>query len=91
MDLARVIGKVVSTQKVSSLEGITLLVIQPVNEHLEAVGSPLIASDSTGKRGAGEIVYYVGSGDAVYTGPDGQDLPVDAAILGIVDSLYVPK
>lgn len=91
MDMARVIGKVVSTQKVQSLEGVTLLVIQPVNENLEPKESPLLASDATGKRGVGEIIYYVASGDAVFTGLEGEDLPVDAAILGIVDSVYVRK
>jgi microcompartment protein CcmK/EutM len=39
----------------------------------------------------GEIVYYVASGDAVFTGLQGVDIPVDAAIVGIVDSIDVPE
>lgn len=91
MDIAKVIGTVVATQKVASLEGVTLLVIQPLNEKLEPAGAPLVATDATGRRGVGEIVYYVASGDAVYTGLQGEDLPVDAAVLGIVDSVYVGR
>ncbi len=91
MDIAKVIGTVVATQKISSLEGVTLLVIQPLNEKLEPKGAALVASDATGRRGAGEIVYYVASGDAMYTGLGDEDLPVDAAVIGIVDSVYVRK
>jgi ethanolamine utilization protein EutN len=88
VDIARIIGVIVATQKVPSLEGCTLCVIQPVNEKLENVGAALIATDSTSRRGVGELVYYVASGDAVFTGPTDEDIPVDAAIVGIVDSLH---
>jgi ethanolamine utilization protein EutN len=91
MDIARVIGTVVSTRKVNSLESSTLLVLQPLNERMENAGAPLVATDSTCRRGVGEIVYFVASGDAVYTGPGGTDIPVDAAIVGIVDSVHVAK
>ena len=91
MDIARVIGTIVSTQKVDSLEGSTLLMLQPLNEHLLDAGTPLVATDSTCRRGVGEIVYFVASGDAVFTGPDGKEIPVDAAIVGIVDSVHVAR
>lgn len=91
MDIARIIGHIVATRKVPSLEGITILVIQPLDEHLREAGKPLIATDATGKRGVGEIVYYVASGDAVFTGLGEEDLPVDAAIIGIVDSIHVAE
>ena len=88
MDIARIIGTVVATRKVPSLEGSTLCVIQPLNERLEDAGAALVATDSTNRRGVGEIVYYVASGDAVFTGLQGEDIPVDAAIIGIVDSVH---
>lgn len=84
-----VIGKIVATRKDETLEGVTLLVIQPVNERRENAGAPLVATDSTGRRGVGELVYFVASGDAVFTGPDGRDLPTDAGIIGIVDSVHI--
>lgn len=91
MDIARVIGTIVSTSKVESLEGSTLLVLQPLNERYEESGSPLVATDSTCRRGVGEIVYFVTSGDAVFTGPNNTDIPVDAAVIGIVDSVHVAR
>jgi ethanolamine utilization protein EutN len=91
MDIARIIGTIVSTQKVATLEGVTICVIQPLNEKLEEAGQPLVATDATCKRGVGEVIYYVASGDAVFTGLEGEDIPVDAAIMGIVDSIHVAK
>lgn len=89
MDIARIIGTIVATRKTPTLDGVTICVIQPVDEHLKDAGQPLIATDATNKRGVGELVYFVASGDAVYTGLAGEDLPVDAAIMGIVDSIHV--
>lgn len=91
MDIGRIIGTIVATQKVTSLEGSALFLLQPLNEKFENAGTPLVVSDSSGRRGVGEVVYFVASGDAVYTGPGGQDIPVDAAIVGIVDSIYVAE
>ncbi|MBX7246543.1 MAG: EutN/CcmL family microcompartment protein [Candidatus Sumerlaeaceae bacterium] len=88
MDIARVIGTVVATRKVPSLDSATLLVLQPLNERLEEAGTALIATDATSRRGPGEIVYFVTSGDAVFTGLHGEDIPVDAAVIGIVDSIH---
>lgn len=90
MDIARIIGTVVATQKVESLEGSTLLLLQPLDEKLQPVAKPLVATDSSGRRGVGELIYFVASGDAVYTGPGGNDIPVDAAVIGIIDDLHVP-
>jgi ethanolamine utilization protein EutN len=88
MDIARVIGTVVATRKDPALEGVTLLVVQPLNAELEPVGKPMVATDSLGIRGTGEIVFTVLSGDAVFTGPEGRIIPVDAAVMGIVDDVY---
>ena len=88
MDIARVNGTIVATRKDSALSAVTLLVVQPLDSQLEPVGKPLIATDALGIRGTGEIVFIVLSGDAVYTAPDGRALPVDAAVMGIVDDVY---
>jgi len=91
MDIARIIGNVVAERKAPSLEGVQLCVIQPVNEKLEPVSKPLIATESSSSRAMGDIVFYVASGDAVYTHPDGRAMPVDAAIVGQVDNLHLPN
>ena len=87
MDLARVIGTVVASHKDASLEGVQLCVIEPVDGDQKAVAEPLIASESDQSRSVGDIVYYVASGDAVFTHPDGRVMPVDAAIVGLVDNI----
>lgn len=91
MDMARVIGTIVATSKVASLEGTKLCVIQPLDENYKSVGQVLVATDATSRRGTGELVYFVASGDAMFTGLDGEDLPVDAAIIGIIDSMHIAK
>ncbi|MCD6386078.1 EutN/CcmL family microcompartment protein [Candidatus Sumerlaeota bacterium] len=88
MDLARVIGKFVATRKDPSLEGVTILLVQPLDAELNPVGEPEVATDALGIRGVGELVFLVSSGDAVYTGPGGRTIPVDAAVMGIVDEIY---
>ncbi|MBN1476759.1 ethanolamine utilization protein EutN [Candidatus Sumerlaeota bacterium] len=88
MDLARVIGSVTATVKDPALVGSKLCIIQPLDADLRPVREPLIASDSTGRRGDGELVYFVESGDAVMTGlGPNPKLPVDAAVVGIVDDV----
>ncbi len=88
MDIARVIGHIVATQKTPSLVSCKLCIIQPVTHDGRVSRKPLIATDATASRGVGEEVFFVESGDAVFTGLQGEDLPVDAAIVGIVDSIH---
>lgn len=85
MDLGRVIGTLVATQKDAALEGVQLCVVQPVGADLKAVGEPLVASEASRSRAVGDLVFFVTSGDAVYSHPDGRGMPVDAAIVGLVD------
>lgn len=83
MQLARVIGNVVSTVKNASLEGKKLLLIQPLNARLEEVGSPLVAVDSVG-AGAGEIVFWCRGREASFPFAP-IEVPTDCTIVGIVD------
>ncbi len=83
MDLARVIGRVVCTQKNASLDGRKLLLVQPVTVEGEDTGKPLVAIDAVG-AGAGERVFYVTGREASFAFiPD--HVPTDASIVGIVD------
>lgn len=89
MDIARVIGHIVATQKDPSLVSCKICVIQPVDHQGKPVRKPLIATDATASRALGEMVYFVEGGDAQFTGLQGADMPVDAAIVGIVDEIHV--
>ncbi len=91
MDIARVIGNIVATRKDTAFKGVTILVIQPLDEELQPAGDPLVATDSLGIRGPGELVFFVTGGDAVHTGTDKRPMPVDAAVMGIVDDIHYKK
>lgn len=84
MQLARVIGNVVSTVKNAALEGRKLLVIQILDGDLRPVGNPLVAIDSVG-AGAGELVFWCRGKEASFA-LDGTEAPTDCTIVGIVDS-----
>jgi len=92
MDIAKVIGLIVATQKDPSLVSCKICVIEPLaydaeKKEYRPSRKPLIATDATASRNIGELVFFVESGDAVFTGLLGQDLPVDAAVVGIVDDV----
>lgn len=86
MQLARVIGDVVSTMKDVNLTGIKLLVLQPIAASGEASGRTLVALDSVG-AGVGEVVFFVRGREAAFPFyPD--EPPADASVIGIVDEWH---
>ncbi len=86
MQLAKVIGTVVATQKDYRLEGIKLLVIQPLGAGGSDDGSPIVAADAIG-AGVGETVFFAKSKEGAFALPDILAC-CDAGISGIVDSVY---
>ncbi len=83
MQLARVIGEVVSSMKDPNLAGRTLLVLQPIAASGEDAGRALVALDSVG-AGVGEKVFFVRGREAAFPFYPAEP-PADAAIVGIVD------
>lgn len=83
MQLARVIGDVVATVKDTNLDGIKLLILQPIAASGEASGRTLVALDSVG-AGVGEHVFFVRGREAAFPFYPGEP-PADAAVIGIVD------
>jgi microcompartment protein CcmK/EutM len=86
MQIARVIGTVVATQKHRTFEGAKLLLVQPLNLDDTARGNPLLAVDGVG-AGVQEKVLIVLEGRAAGEALGRKAAPVDAAIIGIVDSV----
>jgi ethanolamine utilization protein EutN len=84
MQIGRVVGSLVSTQKHRKLEGAKLLLVQPVGLDDTPRGTPLLAIDSVG-AGVGERVLIVIEGRAAGEALRRKAAPVDAAIIGIVD------
>lgn len=88
MQLARVVGSVVATEKVQGLEGVRFLVIQPLDKSQEPVGRTVVAADAVHMAGLGELVYFVSSREAAEALPI-HFVPVDHAITGIVDEVHL--
>lgn len=89
MKLGKVIGRVVSTRKVESFEGLKLLLIQPLDENRTPQGDAFVAADTI-QSGTGDLIYYETSKEAGRVLPFTMN-PVDAAIMGIVDDLFIDK
>ena len=84
MQLARVIGTVVSTVKNDSLHGRKLLVIQSLNADFGPQGSPMVALDAIG-AGTGELVFWCRGKEASFPFRR-EDTPTDCTVVAIVDS-----
>ena len=89
MQLARIIGTVVATRKDANLDGLTLLVIQPLTPERQPAGRPLVAVDAVG-AGVGEEVFFVRGKEASFPFYP-LEAPVDAGIVGIVDQWDVER
>ena len=85
MILARVVGTVVATRKDDRLVGFKLLLVQPVFPSGEDRGGPIVAVDTV-DAGAAETVLIV-SGSSARMAEGMTDRPVDACIVGIVDTI----
>lgn len=95
MFLAKVTGSLVATQKVGSMVGKKLLVVEPyridpqTRSELKSTGRTLVAVDTVG-AGEGELVLVTQGSSARLT-PETKNLPVDTVIIGIVDSVHVEQ
>lgn len=90
MQIGRVVGTVVSTQKHRKLDGAKLLLVQPLTLDDQPRGIPLLTIDSVG-AGVGEKVLLVIEGKAAGAALRRKAAPVDAAIIGIVDEVTVTE
>ena len=86
MLLARVVGTVVASRKDPGLAACKLLIIQPLKSDRTPSGKPLVAVDSVGAGVTETVIYVRGREAAVPFLPD--EVPTDAAIVGIVDGWY---
>src|SRR5881392_2507248 len=93
MFLAKVTGSVVATQKVASMTGRKLLTVEPLRvdpakrDRLVSTGRTFVVVDTVG-AGQGEMVLIVQGSSARLTS-ETEKLPIDAAIIGIVDRVHV--
>lgn len=95
MFLAKVIGSLVSTQKVGNMRGHKLLLVEPYRldsqnrKSLVSAGRTLVSVDTLG-AGLGEMVLITQGSSARLT-PETKELPIDTVIIGIVDHVDVEQ
>jgi ethanolamine utilization protein EutN len=88
MLFGRVKGTAVCTIKYPGTDGLKLLVVQPLNKKLEPVGGLQVAADIV-HAGIGDLCVMVRSREASLALPDEKVVPIDLALIGIVDELEV--
>ncbi len=88
MMLGRVIGTVVLCEAYEGLQGVPMLLVQPLDPQQKSTGSALVCCDSTCMAGPGELVYYEGGREAALA-LDTWFVPVDHTIIGIVDGVDI--
>lgn len=86
MKLGRVTGTVVASVKYRGLEGVKLLIVQPLDARGRPEGRQVVAADGVAMAGPGELVTFVGSREAAQALPE-TFVPVDHAIVSIVDAV----
>lgn len=89
MYIGVIIGTVVATRKDEKFIGHKLLLTQPVDVDKNPIGEPLVAIDTVG-AGIGEFVFFT-SGTAARYAANKPNSPIDAAVVGIIDSVDLHK
>jgi carbon dioxide concentrating mechanism protein CcmL len=88
MQIARVRGTVTSTQKDPSLRGVKLLMLQLIDENGNLLPVYEVAADNSVGAGVDEWVL-VSRGSAARQVPDNEQRPLDAAVVAIIDTIYI--
>jgi len=88
MLLGKIIGTVTPCIAYEGLEGVPMLLVQPLDKHQNPEGSPLVAADSTRMAASGELIYYEGGREAALA-LEPWFVPVDHTIIGIVDDVHL--
>ncbi len=88
MLFGKVHGTAICTLKYPGTEGLKLLIVQPLNKKMEPMGSLQVAADVV-QAGSGDLCVMVRSREAALAMPEIKFVPVDLALVGIVDELEV--
>lgn len=90
MKIAKVVGTVWSTKKLDKITALRLLFVEPLGKDLAPAGDVLVAADEIG-AGIGEMVIITEGAPAMQAFDKEELIPVDAVVVGIVDSLEIPE
>ena len=86
--MGKVIGTVTPSHLYAGLEGVPMLLVQPLNKDQDPVGHFIVAADSTRMAAPGEIIYYEGGREAALA-LEKWFVPVDHTIIGIIDDIHL--
>ncbi len=86
MLLGKVVGTVVACVIYEGLEGVPMLLVQPLDKHQREAGKTIVCADPTRQAGPGELIHYE-SGREAAMACDPWFVPVDHAVIGIVDEV----
>ena len=87
MHLGKVIGTLTPCVIYAGLEGVPMLLVQPLDKYQKPEGKVIVAADPTRMAGPEEIVYYEGGREAAMA-LEKWFVPVDHSIIGIVDGIH---
>jgi ethanolamine utilization protein EutN len=88
MLLGRVVGTAVCTLKYTGTQGLKLLIVQPLTKQLEPTGPLQVAADVV-DAGFGDVCVMTRSREAALAMPEVKFVPIDLALIGIIDELQV--
>ncbi len=89
MNLCRVLGTVVATEKHPAFAGRKILVVQPVDETKKPFGASYLAVDHSSSAGKGDLVLVMNEGGGVRAVLGDKTLPIRSLIVGVVDAVTV--
>ncbi|MFT3714271.1 MAG: EutN/CcmL family microcompartment protein [Archangium sp.] len=91
MNLCKVLGTVVATEKLAVFAGRKILVVQPLDETQKPMGKSYLAIDHTSCAGKGDTVLVMNEGSGVRQVLQDKTAPIRSLIVGVVDAVDVPK
>ncbi|MFZ5443756.1 MAG: EutN/CcmL family microcompartment protein [Myxococcota bacterium] len=91
MNLCRVLGTVVATEKLAVFSGRKILVVQPLDEQQQPLGKSFLAIDNSSCAGKGDVVLVMNEGNGCRQILEDKTAPIRALIVGVVDQVDVPK
>jgi microcompartment protein CcmK/EutM len=89
MNLCRVVGTVVATEKHPAFHGRKILVVQPVDETLAPVGKSFLAIDNVSSAGKGDVVLVLNEGNGTRQVLGDRQAPIRSLVMGVVDRIDV--
>jgi ethanolamine utilization protein EutN len=90
VNLCRVLGTVVATEKLAVFSGRKILVVQPLDEAQEPLGKSFLAIDNSSGAGKGDLVLVMNEGNGVRQILEDKQAPVRSIVVGVVDQVDVP-